>query len=74
MYADPKQIKENRVPVNLSTYAHERLMLLVSLRGGQKAAVARDALEEGIDLLLHELESARIAQQLPEPTKSQAHP
>lgn len=73
MYADPKQVKDNRVPVYLSDYAHEKLLKLVEMQGGQKSAVARIALEEGIDRLLHELESARASTYMPEPSKSYVH-
>ena len=38
MYADPKQVKDNRVPVYLSDYAHEKLLKLVEMQGGVVAA------------------------------------
>lgn len=73
MYADPKQVKDNRVPVYLSDYAHEKLLKLVEMQGGQKSAVARIALEEGIDRLLHELESACTPSRMPELSKGHVY-
>ena len=57
MYADPKKVRDNRQVVYLNDYTHDRLMQLVETIGGQKGVVARDAMERGLELLLHELES-----------------
>lgn len=59
MYADPKRIKTNRVPVYLDGYVYERLNRLVELQGGEKSAVSRVALERGLDLLERELHASQ---------------
>lgn len=62
MYADPKLIKRNRVPVYLDGYVHERLMRLVEMTGGETSAISRGALEKGLDLLENELHGSKCAQ------------
>ena len=73
MYADPKQVRDNRVPVYINDYTHERLMRLVELRGGQKGAIAHDAILVGIDLLLHELECSTSVPGMTAPNAAHTH-
>lgn len=62
MYADPKRIRRNRVPVYLDSYTHERLVRLVEMTGGETSVVSREALEKGLDLLELALHNAECAQ------------
>ncbi|GAD20927.1 hypothetical protein [Acidovorax sp. MR-S7] len=55
MYADPKRIRRNRVPVYLDTYVYERLVRLVEMTGGETSVVSRGALERGLDVIEQEL-------------------
>lgn len=57
MYVDRKEVKDNRIPVYLSAHTTEKLLRIMQLQGGQKGARAREAMERGIDVWLHELES-----------------
>ena len=57
-YEDTKHRKDKRVPVYLSEYGYEKLERIAEALGGQKSAVGREAMERGIDQLLHEIESA----------------
>lgn len=61
MYADPKRIRSNRVPVYLDSYVHQRLARIVEMTGGEKSAVSREALERGLELFERELHSAQSA-------------
>ncbi|MDX4957257.1 hypothetical protein [Delftia acidovorans] len=62
MYADPKRIRRNRVPVYLDGYVFERLSRLVEMKGGETSAVSRDALERGLEMLERELHAQECAQ------------
>ncbi|ABX34570.1 hypothetical protein Daci_1930 [Delftia acidovorans SPH-1] len=62
MYADPKRIRSNRVPVYLDDYIYERLTRLVEIQGGEKSVVSRDAFERGLELLEKELHAQECAQ------------
>lgn len=62
MYADPKRIRRNRVPVYLDGYVYERLARLVEMTGGETSVVSRDALEKGLDLLEQEIHACESAQ------------
>lgn len=73
MYADPKQVRDNRQVVYISDYTHERLLRAVAAIGGQKGVVARDAMEMGLDLLLHELESRSQPSNLTGPNACHIH-
>lgn len=67
MYADPKRIRRNRVPVYLDSYVYERLVRIVEMTGGETSAISRGALEKGLDLLereLHEPQCAQVAPQM----------
>lgn len=66
MYADPKRIRSNRVPVYLDTYVYERLVRLVEQTGGETSVVSRGALERGLDLLESELHGAQCGQSSPQ--------
>ncbi len=66
MFADPKRIKSNRVPVYLDCYVYERLNRIVEMTGGEKSAVSRGALERGLDLMESELHSRQCAQGVPQ--------
>jgi len=48
MYADPRHIKTNRVPVNLDEDQHAVLIALSAVKGKQPAAFARELLMERI--------------------------
>ncbi|ARU04731.1 hypothetical protein CCO03_08625 [Comamonas serinivorans] len=61
MYADPKRIRRNRVPVYLDSYTYERLARLVEMTGGETSVVSRGALERGLDLLESELHGSQSA-------------
>lgn len=73
MYADPKKVRDNRQVVYLNDYTHDRLMRLVEAKGGQKGVVARDAMEMGLDLLLHELESRSPSLNMTGPNAAHIH-
>lgn len=62
MYADPKRIRRNCVPVYLDGYVYERLVRIVEMTGGETSAVSRGALERGLDLLESELHGVQCAQ------------
>ena len=64
MYVDRKEVKDNRIPVYISAHTTEKLLRIMQLQGGQKGARAREALEKGIDIWLHELESQPAHQSL----------
>ena len=72
-YEDTKHRKDKRVPVYLSEYGYEKLERIVDALGGQKSAVGRDAMERGLDQMLHELESANSSKSLRVPSKSHVH-
>ena len=55
MYVARKEVKDNRIPVYISAHTTEKLLRIMQLQGGQKGARAREALEKGIDIWLHEL-------------------
>lgn len=62
MYADPKRIRRNRVPVYLDSYVYERLVRIVEMTGGETSAVSRGALEMGLEILERELHGSQCAQ------------
>ena len=72
-YEDTKHRKDKRVPVYLSEYGYVKLERIAEALGGQKSAVGREAMERGIDQLLHEIESAKTSKSLRVPSKSHVH-
>ncbi|MFC4924736.1 hypothetical protein [Delftia deserti] len=62
MYADRKRLCKNRVPVYLDDYIYERLTQLVSLQGGEKSVVSRDAFVRGLAILEEEVHAKECAQ------------
>lgn len=62
MYADPKRIRRNRVPVYLDSYVYERLARIVEMTGGETSAVSRGALELGLEIFERELHESQCAQ------------
>lgn len=73
MYADPKKVRDNRQVVYLNDYTNDRLMYLVEAIGGQKGVVARDAMERGLELILHELQSRSTSFNLTGPNAAHIH-
>lgn len=73
MYADPKKVRDNRQVVYLDDYVNDQLKSAAVLMGGQKGVVARDAMERGLELILHELQSRSSSFNLTGPNAAHIH-
>ena len=64
MYANRGEVKQHVIPVRLDDEYTEKLELLLRLKGGQRAAVARELLEELLDAKLALIEQDQALQKL----------
>lgn len=54
MYADPRHLRDHEIKVRLSEKAYRLVESMAGYKGTQRAVLARDLIEEGLERLVEE--------------------